>query len=118
MEYISAEEFLKQNEKVQRTLKEYFDQELILYSFNNSVNYGVFYDVIDEIPLLTEGDIRKFIEDRTGCKVTLVQSNSLPVEIWLSSVDVNIKRISSIDKFDVLQAYWKVAIEIIKEELR
>lgn len=107
MEYISASEFLKQDEKVQRTLKEYFDQEIILYSFNNSVNYGVFDDVIDETPLLTESQIRKFIEDKTGCKLNVGNISKI-INIYKNELDIPYET-------DLLQAYWKVAIEIAKE---
>lgn len=61
-------------------------------------------------PVATEGQARQFIEYKTGHKVP----NSLPIEIWLY-VNKGIKRMSSIDKFDALQAYLKVALEVAED---
>lgn len=131
MNFIEAEEFLKQDKRVQKVFLDWWKPnigDLIVYKYlfkcvdevqgttirALSDTYHIFKN--ECVPLFAEGQLRQFIEDKTGYKATLVQSNSLPVEIWLS-VGKNIKRISSIDKFDVLQAYWKVACEIAKGEV-
>ena len=111
MEYISAEEFLKQDEKVQRTLKEYFDQEIILYSFNNSVNYGVFDDVIDETPLLTEGQLRRYIEDKTRCRMSTVFYTLTGYDIVIYNEDKIINTYLHLGD-NLLRAYWEIACDI------
>lgn len=125
MEFISAEEFLKQNEEIQKVLFEWWENDCSSYDLITFVNdkyprfycdleYGENYEGL--IPLLTEGQIRRFIEDKTGYKVVLLNNLALPIEIWLINKDGN-RRIFT-DKHDVLQAYWKVAIEIAKHETR
>lgn len=131
MEYISAEEFKKQTKEIQQDLVNWWKANesetdlvcLFLHDGNeirlNSVKIQKcnLNPISEIIPLLTEGQLRKFIQDNAQCKLNLVQSLSLPVEIWLFNKERNIKRISSIDKFDVLQAYWKSALEIAKEKV-
>ena len=129
MNYISAEEFSKQDKKAQkvlldwwkpsigdicaykmgRNIKEYFLWKKTFISCERDIK-GIMYD----IPLLTEGQIRQFIEDKTGCKVVLLNNLALPIEIWLINKDGN-RRIFT-DKHDVLQAYWQVAVKIAKED--
>jgi hypothetical protein len=134
MEYISAEEFLKQTKEVQNVFHEWWEpkeSDLYFHEADNTVVecFNCEHDGLyishrsnvsyreDMSPIFTEGQLRKFIEDKTGNKVTLVQPKTLPIEIWLYT-DKGIKIISSIDKFNVLQAYWKVALEIAKEKVK
>ena len=92
MEYISAEEFLKQTKEVQEIFIDWWEPEIgdlfiwiksddeyehdlrkleCCNSFNivkmtkdfNGINEG------DRIPLLTEGQLRQFIEDKDGEKI-------------------------------------------------
>lgn len=66
------------------------------------------------IPLLTEGQLRKFIEDKTEYRVDCC--------LYEGTYDINIcennglyiKKYEDIDK-DLLQAYWKVAIQIAEQ---
>jgi hypothetical protein len=143
MDFIEAEEFLKQDEIVQKVFlgwwkpsfgdlistKVIYDEIDVIIDTTENAIWGMninFYDTDERyiskalkvIPLFTEGQLRKFIEDKIGCKVNLVQSLSLPVEVWLFNKDRTIKRISSIDKFDVLQTYWKIALKVAKEEIK
>lgn len=130
MEYISAKEFLKQPKEVQAVFKEWFieqfeksnDFDLFNYNsedlcYKNILDRNCNFNVEDCIPLLTEGQIRKFIEDKTGCKIEIVW-DGLDHDIYL--VDkitgyLTIKDYINLGE-DVLQAYWKVAIEIVKED--
>ena len=112
MKFISAEEFLKQDEDVQRVFTDYFDHKEILFE-DGSIYFGLF-DCPYNTPLLTEGDLREFIEGKTGCKVVLLNNLALTIEIWITNKYGN-KRIST-GKHDVLQAYWKIAIEIAKNQ--
>ena len=137
MEFIKMEDFLGQSKEIQKVFMDWWKPstgDLLFESerediFMNELDNVIAINTVDEecnpyfkymsksvvIPLFTEGQLRQFIEDKTVCKVTLLQSASLPVEIWLYS-DKNTKRISSINQFNVLQSYWKVATEIAKGE--
>lgn len=63
MKFISAEEFLKQDEGVQRVFADYFDHKEMLFE-DGSIYFGPFNYLYT--PLLTEGYLREFIEDKTG----------------------------------------------------
>ena len=77
MEFISAEEFLKQDEEVQKVFLDWFENEACSYDivvFKNDLQYVTFYGDIEYqesynyedryIPLLAEGQIRKFMEEK------------------------------------------------------
>lgn len=153
MEFISAEEFRKQPVEVQKYFIDWFLEnksvtdlvqvelhpvaEIKLYSegFQDSklqFEYKKEYQFkgkkingkYEITPLLTEGQLRKFIEDKTEGIVKLIQ--------WHPSID-NEKHgyeihILAKDKYkvlctfnykllgiDLLQAYWKVAIQIAEQ---
>lgn len=130
MEYISAKEFLKKPKEVQEVFIDWWRPSKgdINYSpvrngievveiENNSVqrrNNGY-------IPLLTEGQLRKFIEDKTECKICLEYYKTTGYEVLLSDIEHNKENAEQFNNWyedlgtDLLQAYWKVACEIAKE---
>lgn len=133
LEYISAEEFLKQPKEVQKVFINWwqpksFDLIHIDYYSVNSIDtvisekdikkYGIefFPNGIDGdvIPLFTEGQIRKFIEDKTRYKVEAPWHGCYDIYLvdQLTGQEV-IKDYFNLGT-DLLQAYWKVAIEIAK----
>lgn len=139
MEFISVEEFLKQPHKVQKVLQEWFiekfetSNEFDLFNYNgedlcykNILDRNCNFDVEDCIPLLTEGQLRKFIEDKTGCIITILYTPNNDKGYY---IDLNkIKNIEVLggnrlyfeERFekmgaDLLQAYWKVAIQIAEQ---
>ncbi|NFF21807.1 hypothetical protein FDF76_12970 [Clostridium botulinum] len=75
-------------------------------------------DYIGDFPLLTEGQLRKFIEDKTGCKINIDYykntefQESYRLTLWNDSNARTFIKLGT----DLLQAYWKVACEIAKEE--
>lgn len=123
MEYISADEFLKQNEKVQEVFWDWWKPSKgdINYSpvrngievveiENNSVqrrNEGY-------IPLLTESQLRRFIENKTRHTVTIEFYKENGYDINLEDGE-NIKESYENLGHDLLQAYWKVAVDITKQ---
>lgn len=134
MEYISAEEFLKQPKEVQKVFINWwqpksFDLIHIDYYSVNSIDtvisekdiktYGIefFPNGIDGdvIPLFTEGQIRKFIEDKTR-NIVMTQYDFLDntYELYLSSTIDDCEDYGWFHNLgtDLLQAYWKVACEI------
>ena len=130
MEFISVEEFLKLNEEIQKVLLEWWENNCSSYDLITFVNDKSprFYCDLEfwenyegVIPLLTEGQLRKFIEDKTGGIET--------IEHFIGIGQYDIKTLPLVDGIyendiyedlgeDVLQAYWKVAIEIAKHETR
>ena len=161
MEYISAEEFLKQPKEVQEVFlnwwnfeidspiyvskeagldKEGFDllkvygwdykegkmlpMELMTYKTNliipltkKSSLYETFIENAKYVtPLFTEGQLRKFIEDKTAMGTVNVD--------YFEGYRIKINSSINQSKYykdlgnDLLKAYWKVAVQIAKEELK
>ncbi len=142
MEFISAEEFLKQTKEIQEVFMEWWEpsmgdlfcdidaffmehMECLLETdkieiINDDKKHGYY------IPLFTEGQLRKFIENKTGSTVditrTFLTANNkynFDFELWIV-VENRIKYNGSFEydmENDLLQAYWKVALEIAKESV-
>jgi hypothetical protein len=63
------------------------------------------------VPLFNEWQLRGFIEDKTGGKIRIIELDGANYNII-----ANYKNFINTES-DLLQAYWKVALEIAKEEL-
>ncbi|MDU3526431.1 hypothetical protein [Clostridium sp.] len=132
MEFITVEQFKEQSKEVQEVFLDWWKPSngyiyLDVYKNNNVIecchhikfmnNEDVEHMKVDNdaIPLFTEGQLRRFIEDKTGHKVDCC--------FYGEKYDINtceddglyIKKYEDIDD-DLLQAYWKVACMIAKEE--
>ncbi len=134
MEFITVEQFKEQSKEVQEVFFDWWKCEpfnIYAWCWNlkdnkwsiesccnqiqaDTINKGK--TIGDIIPLFTEGQLRKFIEDKTGHKIGC--------ELFKRGYDINIckddgdyiKIYEGVDK-DLLQAYWKVACMIAKEEV-
>ena len=131
MEYIKTEEFLKQPVEVQKVLLEWWKPSIgDLYSFINvlgdRMNDSIFktgkaqwvekYKGLDYIPLLSEGQLRQFIEDNLKEKVELEWSNDGYIVNIVSTInDEKVLREFFTSQNEPIQAYWKVALQIAKE---
>lgn len=73
-------------------------------------------NIINTIPLFTEGQLRKFIEDKTGGKVDASFNGETYTVYSNEDFGLIIKMYEDIDD-DLLQAYWKVACMVAKEEV-
>lgn len=133
MEFITVEQFKEQSKEVQKVFLDWWksnisEVDLIGYigkskayeecflSLVRNINIKCFEIGIEIIPLFTEGQLRKFIEDNTRYKI---ESNLYRngYDIYLCEDDgCYIKAYESVDK-DLLQAYWKVACMVAKEGL-
>lgn len=135
MEFITVEQFQEQPEEVQKVFLDWWKcdyGDLYYYNENPLIKYKDF-KIIDNdlecevygdfdyfkkagvIPIFTEGQLRKFIEDKLDMKIQceihpltldyiiLVKNNSGD-KVWMHT-----------GKEDLLQAYWEVACEIAKE---
>lgn len=135
MEYISLKEFIKQPKKVQKIFIEWWKPaigDLFVWNYldgkendlhklqcctselvinltksNKGAEEG------ERIPLLTEGQLIKFIEDKTKKKITIIEFD---YDHWNIVSKFGFTYIT--DKADLLQAYWKLACEIAKESIK
>ena len=130
MEFILAEDFLKQDEKVQVVFLNWWKPssgDLFQYrKLFNVVDYcsgttiQPFYNSYavfkkDCIPLFTEGQLRKFIEDKSAMGTVNVDY----FEGYRIKINISINQSKYYKDLgnDLLQAYWNVAVEIAKESL-
>lgn len=137
MKYISAEEFRKQPKEVQEIFIKWFlknksitdlvqielhpESEIRLYSLRlqeSKLNFEnnklikfkdnkiiVKYEIT---PLLTENSLRKFLAEKTMCELNVGNITKI-IDVYRKELDIPYET-------DLLQAYWKIAIEIAKEE--
>jgi len=132
MEFISAEEFLKQPEEVQKALKDWFKDNIEFYDLYTTIKYSDViiirndkqikaikeYGIKDNvIPLLTEGQLRQFIEDRTQTIVQIDYYMAKGYTIYLSCRnEPEIWKCFSDLGGSLIKAYWDVACKIAKGE--
>lgn len=138
MEYISAEEFLKQPKRIRKAFMDWWKCDCgdlcILKEYYNNIECDAMCCNVEleseiegdwnylkkiAIPLFTEGQLRRFIEDKTneklvfdyyttsGYRIVLYKSNIRHTEIVANEYD-NLGK-------SLIQAYWKVATQIAKE---
>ena len=136
MEFITAEQFKEQSMEVQKIFIDWWQPSICdLYVYNDSPNkYRRFteVDMEDEYfndfilyknkmkitPLLTEGQLRKFIEDKIGVFLN-IEIRNIGFIFWNFKISENGRRklveynIIQED-FNLLQAYWKVACRLIE----
>ena len=146
MEYISEEEFKRQPIDIQRVFIDWWEPEIgdlftwiknndeyehdlrkleCCNSFNivkmtkdfKGINEG------DRIPLLTEGQLRKFIEDKTNSAIQVTwaswsfgekgKEDYFEYNIsFCSKNNVSIQSIRNLKAKNIFECYWKVACEI------
>ena len=130
MEFITAEQFLKEDKKVQEVFIDWWKPSIgDLYYYDESDCLNVISEHCcstnkadefikfkkDSIPLLTEGQLRRFIEDNTGStftEITYFEHENGQYDIYTKNVFF--ENLGN----DLLQAYWKVAVYIAKESIK
>lgn len=137
MEYIDAEEFLKKSREVQTFFIEWWKPNIgDLYTddirFVRSITDNVIKNIVSEdkdirlIPLPTEGQLRKFIEDKINGIVKVIQWHIEDNDISKKGYAIDILKK---DKYevtyhykdlgeDLLKAYWEVACKIAEKEVK
>jgi hypothetical protein len=136
MKFITSEDFLKQPTEVQKVLLDWWkpmEGDLLFYPerkdiFMNELDNTIIINTVDEkcnpylkaiskkdaIPLLTEGQLRQFIEDKTsGISSINIKCNNIKINIYDNNLPIFIKKYEDLGS-NLLQAYWKVAIQISK----
>lgn len=120
MENITAEQFLEQPKEVQKIFLDWFENNADSYDLvctDTKIKYISFYgdlefeEKADYVPLLTEGQLRQFIEDKTRTKID-IEFYTTGYEIFASSDEYHIRT------DNLFQAYWQVAIKIASEEVK
>lgn len=145
MEFINVEEFLKQPKEVQKIFLDWWKPsvgDLFLIERTTSFNgdkhnfiecFLTGFEVTDLTeterkriicPLLTEGQLRKFIEDKTGftmsCRFEEYDSpyiNDACYIVLYNKKSHKVEHTHEIEVDDLLQAYWKVALKVAKESV-
>ncbi len=132
MEFITVEQFKEQSKEVQKVFLDWWKCEpfnIYAWCWNlkdnkwsiesccnqiqaDTINKGK--TIGDIIPLFTEGQLRKFIEDKTGGKVDSSFGGKTYTVYSNKDFGLIIKMYEDIDS-DLLQAYWKVACMVAKE---
>ena len=149
MEFITVEQFKEQPEEVQEVFLDWynFDKYDLFYlkwegaekkwgateeivsgaTLNRHLKHlkRANSNIINTIPLFTEGQLRKFIEDKIGGRLDVECSDILDnyqvYDITVFGVNglgfegISFERYVNAD--DLLEAYWKVACMIAKEEV-
>lgn len=138
MEFITVEQFQEQPVEVQKVFLDWWrvnrtDADLVLLKTGRDKfklqiinNIDMVCVENDEItPLFTEGQLRKFIEDKSNGIVKLIQWHIEDSQISKRGYAIDILRKNEYHVTyhykdlgeDLLQAYWKVACMIAKEEV-
>ena len=120
MEFITAEQFLKESKEVQEVFIDWWKPsigDLFWFETVNFYHLGLItHEKIKvfqtDCPAFTEGQLRKFIEDKTEKKITIIEFD---YDHWNIVSKFGFAYIT--DESDLLQAYWKVAVQIAKEEV-
>ena len=122
MKFISAEEFLNQPEEVQKVFLDYFKGKEGIYfnGIGTIKGYGKLFTNLGIIPALTEGQLRRFIEDKTKDIVLFDCDDLGNNKKWYIHKTCKAYDVVGNENLgdDLLQAYWKVAIEIAKRQTR
>jgi hypothetical protein len=131
VEFISAEEFLKQPKEVQEVFVDWWEPSIGDLATNRHSDLSILKENRDieavkiykgkpyAIPLFTEGQLRKFIEDKTGYHLEM--SSEFVTGFYTADFYTNNKSnragrmMIKTQETDLLKAYWKVALEIAKE---
>lgn len=139
MKYIKANQFLSQSKDVQNKFLNWWKPsigDLYTYTIENEQDYSEVSCVTSlnvakqternkgvRIPLLTEGQLRKFIEEYTKSKVMIEYTSCRNIVIKTciedevtGSLRYNRKFIFPTNKFNLINSYWQVAINIVKEQ--
>ena len=143
MEFITVEQFKEQPKEVQKVFLDWWKPrvgDIFIFNTdeydNSDSNIGVLGSIKQinitrrskgkyRIPLFTEGQLRKFIEDKIGGRLDVECSDILDnyqvYDITVFGVNglgfegISFERYVNAD--DLLEAYWKVACMIAEEEV-
>ncbi|MDV3426712.1 MAG: hypothetical protein LIR50_05915 [Bacillota bacterium] len=128
MEFINAETFKNQPKEVQEVFLKWRKPSIgDLVSINVCTINGKDEDMIfainddsneinklKDIPLFTEGKLKKFIEDKTGCRINeIIYREGTGYDVILEYFDGLYEDLGN----DLFQVYWNIALQIAKESI-
>lgn len=134
MEYISAEEFLKQPREVQEVFLDNINLEqgnlykdtadlTVIESLDyiNTNDEGTMYhsmkgnmsDYSTIVPLFTEGQLREFIEDKVESKISIIHEDN-KFRIYTDSDLFGEYEKEYSEDYNILNALWNMAVETAK----
>ena len=129
MEFIEPEQFLKEDKEVQKVFIKWWKPsigDLFWFETVNFYHLGLItHEKIKvfqtDCPAFTEGQLRKFIEDKTNCIVkigtTHVRHKEKVNYFFILDYYIRPKEIIRNLGNNLLQAYWQVAVQIAREEV-
>ena len=139
MKIILEEEFLKQPKEVQNVINNsiklnigdriYHKLSKKYYIYLGEYNEAFWnvFDLEDKCTsvickdyfcrCLCEGQLRKFIEDKTGCRMLFDYNDEEGYSVWLYCEEGELKNKYRKLGEDLLQAYWQVVVQIVKESI-
>lgn len=132
MEFITVEQFQEQSKEIQQVFLDWWQPskgDIYCNLYNNqqdnvlAINdcqLDIFKSFKDDIklygiPLLTEGQLHKFIEDKTKTKIETSLTVYNQYALWLVKVKGQDYETFDTREEDLLQAYWKVACMIAND---
>lgn len=140
MQYISIEQFKKQPEEIQKVFLKWWKPSLgdLVYAepfkigaISEETNVGYTLGFVNMhlnkfTPLLTEGQLREFIEDTTGCVISVswyCWSRDKGIELFtyrisFASYDSINSRSIEIKCENIFDLYWQLACQIAKESVK
>lgn len=129
MKYISSEQFLEQPKEVQKVLLDWWKPSE--YDLYQDISIKTIHSVMPRqnrkdiwnnlkeenaiIPLLTEGQLREFIEDKTETLLDVTHNGGTTI-YSMSELYGEYERTFYEDR--LIEIYLQVACELVKEELR
>lgn len=142
MEFITIEKFREQPKAIQEVFLDwwecdygdlyYYNEDLLEYKdveiIDNNLECDLngdfkYFKSIGPIPLFTEGQLRKFIEEKTegilvaSCNVIGSRLISIVKKDEILGGVKTIRRTHFGEGIDLLEAYWRLACRIAKEEV-
>lgn len=125
--YITAEQFLEQPQEVRDIFLKWWNPSVgDLFNFPEidnqdcrevecicSKNRLKTINLSKVVPLLTEGQLRNFIEDKAGKKITILELDN---DHWNIVSKYGFIKITN--ETNLIQAYWQAAIQVAKESTK
>lgn len=120
MKFITVDQFEEQSKEVQKVFLDWWKPSVgDIFGSDILIGRGVItsdrFDKEGYIPLFTEGQLRRFIEDKTNIDTILGISDCKEYVIALIKNDDELYEMIDTKETNLLQAYWKVACMVAKE---
>jgi hypothetical protein len=141
MEYINTKEFSKQSAEIQKVFLDWWKPSLgdlyarqnikvfphCVWKYDHDLILNISSDVWEYkskcIPLLTEGQLGQFVEDKTGftmsCRYEEYENIFISDTYYIVLYNIKTHKVENTYEYETdkrIDAYWRVALEIINKE--